>query len=463
MNLRSARKVLGVEEGADEKTIRRAYAKLAKQHRPDTDPERFATIRDAYDALLNDVQEEYFDELELPIAPDLTSSTGSTPLPPRHSSPEFYEDWGDGGQGYRDSEEPDEQSEHSDDAQDSDDDWADSTAWQDDESTHEPEPDINPLQSLEDEVVEAIKLVRPGRIETEDAVVLSADRYLSAATDLSHDMRRHVERFLFGACIGNYYVPHALRQRVAEYSGLVDSIVAEDKLAYWEQEFVQRFDESEVLEEFLQKAASRRNHLEHTMVHGARWDQVLMFRLDEKSVRTVNRWMSWTDAVVGEESGIIHPTVHKLWRQLDRVKPLTMPVMFFFVLLMMGSGVVLNAFGVPLESFFSFSTGAMIGMGALLGVLACANFMLVIFARPVLEAWVSRVREKLLSDFAAPTMVFELVVGLTLIGAWVFRDLLPAAGDSFSQVLGRAVVSAVGADVFVVTSADLNLVGSNGG
>lgn len=43
--------VLGVREDADLATVRRAYAALLKQHRPDSDPEGFRRIHDAYRAL----------------------------------------------------------------------------------------------------------------------------------------------------------------------------------------------------------------------------------------------------------------------------------------------------------------------------------------------------------------------------------------------------------------------------
>jgi len=119
---------------------------------------------------------------------------------------------------------------------------------------------------MEDDVIAAIKVVRPGHLDSENAVVIAADRYYAAAKEMSHSMRHHVERFLFGACIGNYYVPHVLRQRVAEFSGLIDSVVAEDKLRPWEREFILRFDESEVLEELLHKAANRGNPTERAIV-----------------------------------------------------------------------------------------------------------------------------------------------------------------------------------------------------
>lgn len=41
---------LGVPSDADERTIKRAYSQLIKQHRPDEDPQRFSEIRQAFEA-----------------------------------------------------------------------------------------------------------------------------------------------------------------------------------------------------------------------------------------------------------------------------------------------------------------------------------------------------------------------------------------------------------------------------
>ena len=46
--------ILGVQYNADERTIKRAYAKLIKEFRPDSHPTEFAKIRSAYEALLDD-------------------------------------------------------------------------------------------------------------------------------------------------------------------------------------------------------------------------------------------------------------------------------------------------------------------------------------------------------------------------------------------------------------------------
>ena len=43
---------LGLTPTGDERTIRKAYAERARQHRPDDDPERFIRLRAAYEAAL---------------------------------------------------------------------------------------------------------------------------------------------------------------------------------------------------------------------------------------------------------------------------------------------------------------------------------------------------------------------------------------------------------------------------
>ena len=44
--------VLGVAANADERTVRRAYARLLKQQRPDEDAEAFQRLRYAYESAL---------------------------------------------------------------------------------------------------------------------------------------------------------------------------------------------------------------------------------------------------------------------------------------------------------------------------------------------------------------------------------------------------------------------------
>ncbi len=44
--------ILGLTRDADERAVKRAYAALLKQHRPDADPEGFRRINDAYQQAL---------------------------------------------------------------------------------------------------------------------------------------------------------------------------------------------------------------------------------------------------------------------------------------------------------------------------------------------------------------------------------------------------------------------------
>ena len=46
-----AKGVLGVADGATEEEIRAAYLRAVREHPPDTSPEQFERIRDAYEAL----------------------------------------------------------------------------------------------------------------------------------------------------------------------------------------------------------------------------------------------------------------------------------------------------------------------------------------------------------------------------------------------------------------------------
>lgn len=51
MTADEARTLLGVERGADKSTVRRAYLRLLKVHKPETDPEGFQRLREAYERL----------------------------------------------------------------------------------------------------------------------------------------------------------------------------------------------------------------------------------------------------------------------------------------------------------------------------------------------------------------------------------------------------------------------------
>lgn len=53
----NAYQVLGIGSDADERTIKRAYAALIKQYRPDTHPAEFAQVRAAYEAVLHWLRE----------------------------------------------------------------------------------------------------------------------------------------------------------------------------------------------------------------------------------------------------------------------------------------------------------------------------------------------------------------------------------------------------------------------
>lgn len=50
-------RILGLEEGADEKTIKRAYFKLIRTYSPEKDPERFQEIRAAYERLTEEEED----------------------------------------------------------------------------------------------------------------------------------------------------------------------------------------------------------------------------------------------------------------------------------------------------------------------------------------------------------------------------------------------------------------------
>ena len=46
--------VLGLEPQADSRTVKRRYAQLLKVHRPDTDPQGFQRLREAYEQALRE-------------------------------------------------------------------------------------------------------------------------------------------------------------------------------------------------------------------------------------------------------------------------------------------------------------------------------------------------------------------------------------------------------------------------
>ena len=69
MDFKDYYEILGVSPDADEKTIKQAYRKLARQYHPDVNPgnkeaeEKFKTINEAYQALSNPEQRKKYDEL----------------------------------------------------------------------------------------------------------------------------------------------------------------------------------------------------------------------------------------------------------------------------------------------------------------------------------------------------------------------------------------------------------------
>src|SRR4028118_124427 len=62
-------KILGVERTADEKEIKRAYRKLARQHHPDINPNdksaeaKFKEINEAYQVLSDQEKRDLYDQL----------------------------------------------------------------------------------------------------------------------------------------------------------------------------------------------------------------------------------------------------------------------------------------------------------------------------------------------------------------------------------------------------------------
>ena len=69
MDFKDYYEILGVSPNADEKTIKQAYRKLARQYHPDLNPgnkeaeEKFKSINEAYQALSNSEQRKKYDEL----------------------------------------------------------------------------------------------------------------------------------------------------------------------------------------------------------------------------------------------------------------------------------------------------------------------------------------------------------------------------------------------------------------
>ena len=65
MNLQSSNhyEVLGVEKTADERTVKKAYFALVRQYPPETHPEEFKKIREAYEVLSDAESRKEYDSI----------------------------------------------------------------------------------------------------------------------------------------------------------------------------------------------------------------------------------------------------------------------------------------------------------------------------------------------------------------------------------------------------------------
>jgi len=393
----------------DERAVRRAYAKLAKTYRPDTHPEEFANIRSAYDVVMASLSTakdpasnvvDLFNEVGAAKVQEVTAA--DQPHERAVSYVMMAEELG---------------------------------------SVEEDVPKDNPLQSLENEFVQAIKDLQPAHVESEAKVVQLMEDYLAASSRQSRALRDYVERFLIGTCLGDYYLPHAVRERAADFSGLGNAVVVEHRLKPWEREFLLRFDESEVVTELFAKANTSGSTAERSLVHGAGYQKVFMHRLDSNEVRKVNRWMHWLDDTFGEDAGFVHNEFRQRWNKLKQIEPLSAFTVCLFAVLMAFSGIVLNAFGAPMGEFFKLprSTMALTVLG--LAALSWANFMLVILMRPVYREVQHRAVVFTLANFSIPLLVVEFVAMLLLIwGAAFGSDDAGAWGSPVVVVSGLVFV-----------------------
>jgi len=186
--------------------------------------------------------------------------------------------------------------------------------------------------------------------------VIAADNYLSSSEEISRQLRQRVEHGLIHACLSGQYIPHVLRQRVANFTGLADSMVADGRLQAWERDFIERLEHSEVLEELIQKSGYRTERVERALIKGVRWDQALMLRFDDTASNSIDRWMYWLDHTTGTDSGFVHPTLRERWQRLQIVQPLHWSTLVVFACVMGLFGYALDLIGVPLSSFFDSST-----------------------------------------------------------------------------------------------------------
>jgi len=276
-------------------------------------------------------------------------------------------------------------------------------------------PKENPLQHLEDNLVQSIKTLKPADVKSEAKVVALMDDYLAASARHSHALRDYVERFLIGTCLGDYYIPFAVRERAADLSGLGNAVVVEHRLKPWEREFLLRFDESEVLEGLFKQANSRNFPAEKSLVHNAHYGKVVMHRLTGNHTRSINRWVQWLDETFGADAGLVHEGFRSRWHKLKQIEPLSPFVFVLFIGLMAVSGVALQALGVPLDQFFQSPVRSMVITTGGLALLSWANFMLVILARPVYREIQNRVVVFVLARFAKPLLLVECVAMVLLI------------------------------------------------
>src|SRR5207245_11084551 len=55
--------ILGIAKGADERDVKRAYFKLVRRYSPESHPEEFKRLRQAYEVLANSVSRKDYDGL----------------------------------------------------------------------------------------------------------------------------------------------------------------------------------------------------------------------------------------------------------------------------------------------------------------------------------------------------------------------------------------------------------------
>jgi len=56
--------ILGVERAADERAVKKAYFALVRKYPPETHPEEFKRIREAYEVLSNPVSRKDYDSID---------------------------------------------------------------------------------------------------------------------------------------------------------------------------------------------------------------------------------------------------------------------------------------------------------------------------------------------------------------------------------------------------------------